>query len=78
MNQLFELSDYPACVALVTLGYRLIGVDKSKPNRAIFQFEKDEGIQQALESFFRDELRMNPRLILMNARVVKDRLHGGY
>ncbi|MEO5498872.1 MAG: DUF5659 domain-containing protein [Candidatus Saccharimonadales bacterium] len=73
----FDTSDYQLAVTLASMGYRLILVDKSNLNRAVFQFEYTENVQADSEAFFQDRLSLNPRTVLTNAKLVKGRLHAG-
>lgn len=75
--QTFDTSDYQLAVTLSSLGYRLILVDKSHPQRAEFRFEADANIRADAEAFFQDRLSLNPRTVLTNAKLVKGRLHAG-
>lgn len=73
----FDTSDYQLAVTLSALGYRLILVDKSNPQRAVFRFETGAGIHADAEAFFQDRLSLNPRSVLTNAKLIKGRLHAG-
>ena len=75
MSNDFETSDYQLCVTLCALGFKLLFLDYSDPKRVIFHFENHHQIPQIIESFFRDEISINPRLVLLSAKLVKDRLH---
>lgn len=77
MQDPYETSDFQVAVTLHALGFRLVELDRSNYRRIIFQFEPDAQINPAVEAFFRDELSLNPRLILLSAKLVKDRLHAG-
>lgn len=76
MKTYFRTSDLPLAVTLYTLGFPLIGIDKTSPKRAVFLFEDDNNTSDAVTAFHRGELRIDPRLILTNAKLVKDRLYG--
>lgn len=76
MEQIYRSSDYQIAVTLHALGFKLLSVDKSEP-RAIFEFEYNPQIISYIEAYFRDELSLNPRAILLSAKLVKDRLYSG-
>jgi hypothetical protein len=78
MNNLFETSDYHLCVTLCVLGYILVSIDRTNPNRNIFQFKNEQGLQNDVEAFFKGNLRLDPRLVLLQAKLVKNRLREGY
>lgn len=73
----YETSDYQLAVVLSTLGFKLAYVNKTNGKRAVFEFEHDDEISKSVEAFFRDQLKLNPRVVLTNARLVKDRLYAG-
>jgi hypothetical protein len=78
MNTLIETTDFPLCVTLCVLGFKLVSIDKTNPNKCIFQFENQPELQNCIEAFFKGELRLDPRLVLLQARLVKNRLREGY
>jgi len=78
MKNFFKTSDFGLCVVLCVLGFKLTSIDKTNPNRAIFQFENDVEIEKYTESYFRGELRLDPRLVLLQSRLVKSRLKQGF
>lgn len=80
MNQTrtYRTSDYQIAVILSATSHKLLALDKTNPSRTVFEFESEEGTETLVEAYFRDELALNPRLVLMNARSIKDRLHAGY
>ncbi len=76
MNKsIYPTSDYTSTVVLSALGFKLLSVDRSDYHRAVFEFQFDEKIPKVIEAFFKDELSLNPRLVLLHAKLVKDRLH---
>lgn len=77
MKNLYETSDYQVATVLIALSIRLINVDRSNPHRAIFQFEYTQAIEESVRKFHTDQLLLNPRHVLLNAKLLKDRLHSG-
>jgi len=75
MKNEYSTSDFQLAVVLCALGAKLIFIDKTNPQRAVFQFEDDGQINAAVESYFRGELRLDPRIVLMQSKLVKDRLY---
>lgn len=72
----FETTDYQTTIVLSALGFKLIAINKSSP-RYIFQFQDDPQIPESLKKFYTGQLSLDPRLILMHSKMVKDRIHGG-
>ena len=74
--KIFTTSDFQICVVLSALGYKITTIDKSQP-RFIFHFENSPKIQPDINKFYSGELRLDPRLVLMHTKLIKDRIHGG-
>lgn len=73
----FSTTDFQICVVLSALGYKLIEIDKSQP-RFVFHFEDNPQIQTNIDKFYSGELSLDPRLVLMHTKLIKDRIHGGF
>lgn len=78
MNKLFKTTDYNLTVTLCSLGFTLASINKTTPQRCIFQFENSPEIEKYAESYFRGEIKLDPRIVLIQAKFVKNRLHGSY
>jgi len=72
----YTTTDFQICVVLSALGYKLIEIDKSK-SRFVFHFEDNPQLQTYIDKFYSGELSLDPRLVLMHTKLVKDRIHGG-
>ncbi len=70
----FDTSDYHLAITLITLGFLLVEVDKSDVRRAVFRFEHQSDIEESAKAFFDDKLTLNPRLVMANSRLLKERL----
>ena len=71
----FELSDFEIATLLLTLGFKLVEIDKSTPKRARFLFENDHKISETIDSYFSDKLSVNPRFLFMQSKGLKNRLY---
>lgn len=70
----FSTSDFFLSVTLCVLGHKLISIDKSDQKRNLFNFAEDSTIQQNINLFYSDDLKLNPRIVLLQSKLVKDRL----
>ena len=61
--------------ALAAAGFRLSAVEGAPPHRARFVFRREEGIEQAIEDFWSDGLRLPARQVLLALKTCKDRLY---
>lgn len=73
----FSTTDFQICVVLSALGFKLLEIDKSHP-RFVFHFESNPQIQNHIDRFYAGELSLDPRLVLMHTKLIKDRIHGGF
>lgn len=68
------VSDFQAAVVLSALGFKLIDIDKSNP-RFTFLFENNPELEKFLERFYRSELSLDPKLVLLHQKLIKDRMY---
>ena len=72
--KIYETSDFHLAITLCTMGFKLTFVNKADSKRYVFEFEDSPEIQPLIEQYFRGELRLDPRLVLINAKLLKDRM----
>ena len=73
-NDYFITSDFPLGVTLVSLGFCLESVSKAESNRASFYFKREEGLDNAVQAFWRDALRIEPKQFYLNQKLLKSRI----
>ena len=73
-NEFFESEDFQLCTVLCAMGYKLDCINKTSP-RAIFVFERGEGLDEAIQMYWRGELAINPLFIFASQRQLKSRLY---
>jgi len=74
---IYKTSDFHTCIVLSTLGFKLVAIDKTNPKRFVFQFEANPEIHNKIDLFFRGELRLDPRIVLIQEKLIKQRIYGG-
>lgn len=74
----YSTSDFQLAVTLYTLGLKLVDLDKSNPKRFIFIFPDDPRAEEIEGQFFADSLQVNPRTLLVNSKLLKDRMYARY
>lgn len=72
--QTFSTSDFYLSVTLCALGHKLISIDKTDKKRNSFNFEEDQTLTGDIDLFYSDDLRLNPRQIFMQSKLLKDRM----
>lgn len=74
-SDIFELTDLEITTLLLTLGFKLLEIDKTNPKKAVFIFENNPKIPEAIDAYFNDSLSVNPRLLFMQSKSLKNRLY---
>lgn len=72
----FSTTDFQASVILSALGFKLTSIDKSQPRYA-FVFEDHPDIEKCMEDFYKGELKLDPKLVLLHQKLIKDRMYAG-
>lgn len=73
--KLYGTTDFYLATTLVTLGFKLDIIDHPPNGRAEFMFERVEGLDEAVESYWRQILRVEPILFCTNQKMLKARLY---
>jgi predicted RNA-binding protein YlxR (DUF448 family) len=71
----FETSDFYLSAFLLSKGLKLIKVDKSNPQRALFIFEDREDRQKLVEEFLYSRAKVNPKEFVIAIKELKQLLH---
>lgn len=69
------ISDMPLAVALTTLGFHLENIDRTSSERFQFCFRRQEGLDDTVQAFWRGELRVEPKVLFLNHKLLKSRLY---
>ena len=75
MENYMMVSDMPLAVTLSTLGFRLENIDRTDSARAQFCFKREDDLDEAVGRFWRGELRVEPKALLLNHKLLKSRLY---
>jgi predicted RNA-binding protein YlxR (DUF448 family) len=68
-------SDFYLSAFLLSKGLKLIKVDKSNPQRALFIFEDREDRQKLVEEFLYSRASVNPKEFVIAIKELKQLLH---
>ena len=71
----YQLADFEVATLLLTLGFKLLDIDKANPKKASFIFEESPKIQETIDAYFNDTLSVNPRILFMQSKGLKNRLY---
>lgn len=73
-NKIYQTQSFDLAIVLSTLGYRLVFIDKTKP-QFIFEFDYSEEIPGVVSAYYAGELKLDPRIVLLNSKLVKNRMY---
>lgn len=71
----FLTKDFHLATTLVTLGYKLHNIDRPPTGRAEFMFERVDGLDEAIESFWCRSLHVEPMIFCANQKMLKAQLY---
>ena len=74
-NNAYQLADFEVATLLLTLGFKLLDIDKANPKKAFFVFENSPKIPETIDAYFNDTLSVNPRILFMQSKGLKNRLY---
>ncbi len=75
-DEFFCTFDLGLCCALFCLEHVLYAVDKdNNPNKAQFVFRRSKTIDQDIEAYWNDRLKLNARSYFDSIRAIKNRLY---
>lgn len=74
-TKIFSSYDLGASSALVSLGYKLIKIDKGQGAKALFLFEWSEDLVESAQQYWNDELQMSALSYFNALKTVKTRLY---
>lgn len=76
MSNYYETSDLGLATALVAAGYAIIDVEKSNPRRAVFLFENNPLLENAVNQYWQGKLMISAQHYFETIKRVKSRLYG--
>lgn len=73
----FSTTDLGLACALVTLGYVIERLDRENPSRVLFVFSPQGGLEEDAESYWNDQLSVNPQAFFNNSKRIKNQIYSG-
>jgi len=71
----YETYDLNSASALVTLGYKLLKLDKTNPKKVRFVFKEEKSIDQAMLDYWNDEIKLPAQTLFNNQKMLKNRIY---
>ncbi len=75
MQDQIRVSDMPLAVTLTTLGFPLETIDRTNSDRFQFCFKYEKRLEDAVQAFWRGELKIEPKILFLNHKLLKSRLY---
>lgn len=74
-TKVFSSYDLGAISALVTLGYKLLKIDKGHGAKALFIFEESRGLVKSAQQYWNDELQVSALSYFEAMKRIKNQLY---
>lgn len=74
-NEICGLTDIGLSATLITLGFPLQGVQRTNPHKIQFLFKRIGQLDQAIEAYWNNNLKVSPLEVLNNLKILKSRIH---
>ena len=71
----FESNDLPLCATLRYFGYQIEKIDKSNPAKTIFQFNRDEQLDNLIQQYWEHHLQVEPVAFFNCLKECKSRIY---
>lgn len=69
-----KIYDLSLATVLLTLGYKLLKLEKDTPKKVIFVFESEEGIEQDITDYWNNKIKLPAQELLNNQKMLKVRI----
>jgi len=67
--------DLGVSTALLCAGFRLLSLEKANPRKALFIFQKADGIEDVADRYFSDRLEVKARSFFDHLKALKNKLY---
>ena len=68
----FTTYDLGATAALISSGYELMAIDKQNPSKALFVFQREDSIEEIVDSYWADRLEVKARRYFDSLKAIKN------
>lgn len=72
----YKTTDLGLTASLTASGFAVADIDKSNPRRVVFLFDDSPELQQKVEQFWSQELKLPAAVLLEHIRLLKARIYG--
>lgn len=71
----YQTFDLNLCSTLITMGYKLIELDKANIKRVQFIFKYEKGIEQSAIDFWENKITLPAKALFDNQKTCKNRIY---
>ena len=71
----YETNDFSLAVTLLALGYVIVDFNTADPQRVFFIFEEQKGLANAVNDFWRNQIKVNPKTLFLCQKELKARMN---
>lgn len=75
LEKIFQTFDLGLAAALISVGFQLLDLNKSNPRKVQFLFKASNELQEAIEDYWSDNLKVNARTYFENLKMLKNRIY---
>lgn len=76
-NEYFFTYDLGISSALISMNFKLISLDKENPKKVKFIFNREIGIEKAVDDYWTNHLELKARTFFENIKMLKNRIYSG-
>lgn len=74
-QEFFRTADLALCGALCVLGFVVEEMDRANARRSVFIFKSSAALRDAVDEYWRGELRVEPQAYFNQLKVLKARIY---
>ena len=74
----FSTFDLGCAAALISIGFKLISLNKQNPHKVLFIFEKKVDIEEVVNKYFSGKLKVSARVLIDNIKMLKNRIYSNF
>lgn len=72
----YSTTDIALGAYLVSIGYRMISIDRNDPKRSEFYFARGGGLDRAIELYWSNKAKVSPLDYFNSIKYLKSRIYG--
>lgn len=74
-KETYRTADLALTAALCVSGFVVEELDRISPQRSVFVFQNGEGLREAVNQYWRQELRVEPQSYFNQLKIIKARIY---